>query len=114
MTPEVMKGLIDWLQTSSSLVGEALEDYQKSKRPPGVSEAIVARLIADASAPAPTWPAQIARDSSGSWRVEGLEMVFLTRADAESAAHIMARVREIEASEGVLLDSVLAPLRYEA
>jgi len=46
MTPEVMKGLIDWLQFSFSLVGEALEDYQKSKRPPGVSEAIVARLIA--------------------------------------------------------------------
>ena len=100
MTPEVMKGLIDWLQFSSSLVGEALEDYPKSKRPPGVSEAIVARLIADASAPAPTRSARIARDSSGSWSVEGLEMVFLTRADAESAAHITARVREIEATEG--------------
>ena len=100
MTPEAMKGLIDWLQFSSSLVGEALADYQKSKRPPGVSEAIVAQLIADASAPAPTWSAQIARDSGGSWRVEGLEMVFLTRADAESAAHIMARFRETEATEG--------------
>ena len=100
MTPEMLKGLYEWLKFSYELVGPELEDYQKSRRPKGVSDAIVESLIASRAAPAPPSEAQISKDPSGSWNVEGLDMIFLTRADAEVAAEVMARVQEIERTEG--------------
>ena len=100
VTPEALKGLIDWAVFSSNLVGQELEEFQASRRPPSVSEAILDRVIANAGTPAPSDDAHISVDSSGSWSVEGLDMVFRTRADAEIAAGVMARVQEIERTEG--------------
>src|SRR5262245_43889389 len=100
MTPDMLKGLIDWALSSSELVGQELKAFQESKRPKGVSDVILDRVIANTAAPARPPEAQISRDSDASWSVEGLDRVFLTRADAEIAADVMAAVRETEDIEG--------------
>jgi hypothetical protein len=99
MTPETLKGLIEWAKWSYELVGPELADL-KSKQPKGVRDVILERVIAQTAARSRAAAPAISIDSEGSWRVAGLDMVFLTRADAEVAVDVIAAVRETEESEG--------------
>jgi hypothetical protein len=110
MTPEVLKGLIDAATHAIEFGPQILEEFIGSKRPDTVNDAILNRVFAKMreappgsslptnprSAPLPA----ISRDSTGSWQVAGIEMTFLTKSDAVTAARVIALVRDAEREGG--------------